>query len=140
MTRFFVADDKQKQRDQILWAIKTAGFDPRGAAVADSDVAAERLIEESTRPFDVAVIDLCLISNGLDDRGVDVIRLLRARYPECYIFAVSGYRDVERAARAELAGASEFISFDWPGIDGVQLLANKLAIRRALKVLDAAPA
>src|SRR5262245_51615014 len=139
MTRFFVVDDRKERRDQFLWAIRRAGFDTSRAVVVGSDTEAERSVEESTEPFDLAVVDLCLVSDGKDDRGIDIIRSLRARYPECYIFAVSGYRDVDRAARARKAGASEFISFDWPGIDGVQLLVYKLGIHRALNALDDAP-
>src|SRR5688500_3709679 len=101
MARILVVDDERGIRDFLHDALTDTG--PDVADAADVDEAMLRLEEQ---PFEVVVVDL----NMPGERGgLDVLRRVRAEWPETQVVVLTAHGTVETAVEAMRLGAFDFL-------------------------------
>lgn len=126
MSKLLVVDDTATQRRGVVGAAQEAGYR------ADEIVCPESWEDAVTRvtydgPFDAAVVDIDLW--GRWDGGVDIIRELHRRQPDCRIVALTLTRG-ELGPRANRAGATAF-HYIWNDPDWSSALTSRLGDFRA---------
>src|ERR1700693_5533436 len=123
MVRLLVVHDDGGQRPSIVDAALAAHIDRRQIRTVESWEEAEGALLE---PFDLAVIDIDLW--GRDEGGIELIRRLHDRQPDCKIIALTSQRGGDVGACALEEGAREFIFTKWKHINWVQLLEEQLKL------------
>lgn len=90
--RVLVVDDEPAILSYLAEFLRKLNFDP--VTAADRDEALKVIDDSKQTGFDYAVVDLVLGS----DSGVELVKLLTARYPRLRVLLISGYADamVER--------------------------------------------
>ena len=71
---------------------------------AEDGLNAIRVMEQ--RPFDVVLLDLRM--PGLD--GMDVLKTIKERWPDCEVVVITGYATIETAKEAVRLGAHNYIA------------------------------
>ena len=97
-----VVDDEADIRKTIADTLEDEGYRCRSAA---DTVAALELIEER-RPH-LVILDIWLRENDRD--GLELLKILKARYPEIPVVMISGHGTIETAVKAIKLGAYEFV-------------------------------
>jgi DNA-binding response OmpR family regulator len=116
--RMLVADDDPSVAITLQAILEQEGHSARAATSAEE---ARRLIH--TQPFDVALLDL-----RLDDAdGIELLKDLRERQPDCLAIMLTGYASLETAVRAIRFGAYDYL------MKPCDLDELKLTIARALE-------
>jgi CheY-like chemotaxis protein len=129
MVRMLVVDNEEIQLRRVLAAADVAGIDSSMITIATSPNQARELVDQAgLTSFDLAVVDLSLVTHSDDEAGVDLIRWLHSVNRYCYIIALTLSRGNAGLTRALQAGANDFISLSWPDINGFELLAQKLSV------------
>jgi DNA-binding NtrC family response regulator len=123
-----LVEDEPRLRDMLLRAVTDMGFEPHGAASAES---ALRAMEE--RPFEVVVLDLTL--PGMN--GMELFERLRARDPALQVIVLTGFGDMGAAQRAIHLDAVEFLTKPCPLGDLEAALERARARRQKLASQDA---
>ena len=97
-----VVDDEADIRKTIADTLEDEGYRCRSAA---DTVAALELIEER-RPH-LVILDIWLRENDRD--GLELLKILKAQYPEIPVVMISGHGTIETAVKAIKLGAYEFV-------------------------------
>jgi CheY-like chemotaxis protein len=129
MPNILIVDDTEEQQIEIRNQARKAGYLDDEIEVVGRKAEADRLIASQT--FPVAVIDLCLAGGEDDDPslGLELIRSLRDRQPNCRIVGLTRLA-YDRGVDVIDSGADDFIYTGWPRIAWTELLKNKLALWR----------
>jgi DNA-binding NarL/FixJ family response regulator len=102
MKTLLIVEDDRLLRDSLVSETRTMSPDWEVLS-ADSVAAAQDLIQ--ARTLDAVFLDL-----GLPDGdGVQLIRLLRARQPQCEVLVITVFADEQRVINSLEAGASGYI-------------------------------
>lgn len=125
MPRILVVDDEDDMRDDIVVAVRDAV--PQAERVEVRSMT-DALAEAQKGAFDLAVVDLSLLGQGLDEQGVDLIRWLHIHQPACKSIAVTSTRGNDGGKRALQAGAADFVNRLWVEFNWIELL--KSTVRR----------
>ena len=97
-----VVDDEADIRKTIADTLEDEGYRCRAAA---DTVAALELIEER-RP-QLVILDIWLRETDRD--GLELLKILKAQYPEIPVVMISGHGTIETAVKAIKLGAYEFV-------------------------------
>jgi len=97
-----VVDDESDIRELIAGILEDEGFDARTAADAD-----EALAELEARCPALVILDIWLQDSRLD--GLQLLDLMKKRYPDLPVVVISGHGNIETAVTAIKRGASDFI-------------------------------
>ena len=115
-----IVDDEEVVRRAHLRSLEQTGC---RAQAAESGDEAIRVMEE--RPFDVVLLDLRM--PGLD--GMDVLKTIKGRWPECEVVVITGYPTIESAKEAVRLGAFNYIVKP-VGPDDVVKAANDAMVQK----------
>ena len=110
-----IVDDEEVVRRAHLRSLEHSGCDAR---VAEDGDEAIRVMEQS--PADVILLDLRM--PGLD--GMDVLKTIKTRWPDCEVVVITGYPTIESAKEAVRLGACNYIAKP-VGPDDVVKAANE---------------
>ena len=124
-----IVDDEEVVRRAHLRSLEQTGC---RAQAAESGDEALRVMEE--RPFDVVLLDLRM--PGLD--GMDVLKTIKERWPECEVVVITGYPTIESAKEAVRLGAYNYIAKP-VGPDDVVKAANDAMIQKRWTLHSAHP-
>jgi DNA-binding NtrC family response regulator len=116
--RILVVDDDPLSLKCLVEAVAELGYDVLQAATA-----AEALERTGASSPDVVMIDVHKNGSGLD--GIDLVRGLRARYPEMLSIAVAAEDAVESAVQAMRSGAADVLMKPWTP-DGIEFVIDRL--------------
>ena len=97
-----IVDDEKDIRDLMAGILVDEGYSPRTAS--DSDAA---LREITSRCPSLVLLDVWLQGSRLD--GLEVLNVLRERYPELPVIIISGHGNIETAVSAIRNGAYDYI-------------------------------
>jgi len=126
--RILVVDDEDLTVRAINRVLARCG----AIVVSRNSVAEARVvIEEGAMPFDAAVVDYQLLN---DDRGTEILELLRSGSYPCCTMMITGSHDPENGRRAFQAGAEDFLLKPFPVpdfIDVLESLVERTMHRRA---------
>jgi len=101
MTRLLIVDDEKVQRESL------AGFLARqGYAVATADSAQTALAHMYNHPVDIVLSDYKMPYMT----GADLLKEVKARYPNVIIILITAYGTVDIAVQAMKAGAWDFLT------------------------------
>jgi DNA-binding NtrC family response regulator len=98
--RVLIVEDERRLRDMLLISVRDMGWDPAGAASAES---ALRLLDQS--PFAIAVVDLNL--PGMD--GLELCERIRQRSRTMQFIVLTGFGNLDFARRAIRVEATDFL-------------------------------
>jgi DNA-binding NtrC family response regulator len=118
-----IVDDERSIREACREVAQALGFT---AFAADSAEHAYRLID--TQAFDVVLLDLRLPGAG----GLDALRRIKDRRPECVVIVVTGYGTVQSAVQAMKHGAYDYVTKPF-SLDELKLLLDRVASHLRLK-------
>ena len=96
-----IVDDEEVVRRSHLRSLAVTGCH---AEAAENGEQALRCMEQ--RPFDVVLLDLRM--PGLD--GMDVLRMIKQRWPDSEVVVITGYPSIESAKEAVRLGAQNYIA------------------------------
>jgi DNA-binding NtrC family response regulator len=96
-----IVDDEEVVRRSFSRVLDGAHW--RTASAAGAEQALSALARE---PFDVVLLDLRM--PGAD--GIEVLKAIKARWPESEVVVVTGYPSVETAKEAVRLGACDYLS------------------------------
>ncbi|RMF08771.1 MAG: sigma-54-dependent Fis family transcriptional regulator [Alphaproteobacteria bacterium] len=97
-----VIDDEADIRDLVSGILADEGYHTRSAA--DSDTA---LAEMDTRRPSLVVLDIWLQGSRLD--GLELLELIKEKYPDLPVIIISGHGTIETAVAAIKKGAYDFV-------------------------------
>ncbi|MES2644344.1 MAG: sigma-54 dependent transcriptional regulator [Myxococcota bacterium] len=124
MSRVLVADDEEGVRSFLADALSLDGHEV--VEVADGLQALEALGREA---FHVLVTDLKM--PGMD--GIELLRRVRAEFPEVEVILLTAYGTVDRAVEAMKLGAVDFLQKPLSGPAELRVLVRRASERRHLR-------
>ncbi|MCI0469411.1 MAG: sigma-54 dependent transcriptional regulator, partial [Nitrospirae bacterium] len=101
MMRILIVEDKKSMADMLTDFFGSEGFDAR-AVYTVRDASSTILKDE----FNAVITDLMLP----DGSGMDVLRLVKTRYPFIPVIVMTAYGSIETAVKAVKEGAYDFIT------------------------------
>ncbi|MBT8048468.1 MAG: response regulator [Xanthomonadales bacterium] len=96
-----IVDDEEVVRHSHLRSLADTGC---YTETAEDGHKALHVMEQ--HPFDVVLLDLSM--PGLD--GMDVLKTIKNRWPECEVVVITGYPTIESAKEAVRLGANNYIA------------------------------
>ncbi len=96
-----IVDDEEVVRRSHLRSLASVGCNAQ--ATGDGQEAL-RVMEQ--HPFDVILLDLRM--PGLD--GMDVLKTIKERWPECEVVVITGYPTIESAKESVRLGAFNYLA------------------------------
>jgi len=127
--RILVVDDDESLRWVTQAQLQQSGYDVAAAADAPSALAQIR-----NAPPDLVITDLKM--PGMS--GLDLLKAIRAEYPEIIVIMATAFGTVENAVEAMKAGAYDYITKP-VNVDELQLIVNRglehLDLREEVRVL-----
>jgi DNA-binding NtrC family response regulator len=96
-----IVDDEEVVRHSHLRSLAGTGCH---AQAAEDGQQAIRVMEQ--HPFDVVLLDLRM--PGLD--GMDVLKIIKERWPDSEVVVITGYPTIESAKEAVRLGAQNYIT------------------------------
>ncbi len=96
-----IVDDEEVVRHSHLRSLADTGC---YTEAAEDGNTALHVMEQ--HPFDVVLLDLSM--PGLD--GMDVLKTIKNRWPECEVVVITGYPTIESAKEAVRLGANNYIA------------------------------
>ena len=99
--RILAVDDSPDTLDALLQNLKAEGYD-----AVSAPGAAEALALLEREAFDTVITDMKM--PGMS--GMDLIKVVRERYPDVEIMMITGYATIEGAVEAVKTGAEEYLS------------------------------
>ena len=100
MSSILIVDDEEGIRQVLSDCLRDEGY--RIAAAGDG-FEALRLLE--SEPVDLVILDVWLPNMG----GIDVLRKIKADYPEIEVIVISGHGNINLAVQAVKTGAFDFL-------------------------------
>jgi DNA-binding NtrC family response regulator len=120
--RVLLVEDESRLRDMLLRALSEMGLEPAGAGSAEQ---AQRVMEH--RPAPVVIVDLNLPAAS----GLDLLRILRDRWPATQAIILTGFGDLDAARQAIRLDVVDFLTK--PCALGDLEIALSRAFQRLLK-------
>jgi DNA-binding NtrC family response regulator len=120
--RVLLVEDESRLRDMLLRALAEMGLEPAGAGSAEQ---AQRVMEH--RPAPVVIVDLNLPAAS----GLDLLRILRDRWPATQAIILTGFGDLDAARQAIRLDVVDFLTK--PCALGDLEIALSRAFQRLLK-------
>lgn len=96
-----IVDDEEVVRRSHLRSLADTGCE---TGTAEDGQQAIRVMER--HPYDVVLLDLRM--PGLD--GMEVLRTLKERWPDCEVVVITGYPTIESAKEAVRLGAHDYLA------------------------------
>jgi DNA-binding NtrC family response regulator len=96
-----LVEDEPRLRTMLLRALREMGIDPAGAESAEQ---ALRVMEQQVYP--VLIVDLNLPGAG----GLDLLRIVRQRWPDVQAIILTGFGDLEAAREAIRLEVVDFLT------------------------------
>jgi DNA-binding NtrC family response regulator len=96
-----IVDDEEVVRRSHLRSLAETGCHTE---TAEDGIKAIHVMEQ--HPFDVVLLDLRM--PGLD--GMDVLKTIKQRWPECEVVVITGYASIETAKEAVRLGAQNYLA------------------------------
>lgn len=121
MTRILVIDDEPLVREVMLEMLEHAGYEAIGAVTAD-----EALRVLTSQPVSLIVSDM--IMPGLS--GIDLLELVRARWPSVPVILVTGASTRDNVGEALARGADAVILKPFSHAEFCDAVAAALGSRR----------
>jgi len=131
MEKLLVVDDDEARLKKIVRVAESVQFKTDNIQIAVGLADAIELIDGTDLRYDFAIIDLILTA-WPEKEGLDVIKLLRAKFPNCKIIALTAHGGTALGIEAMSAGADDFISTQWEQINWYSLLQHRLQLWRGL--------
>jgi DNA-binding NarL/FixJ family response regulator len=103
MYNVLIADDHAVVRAGLRQFLEESG---RRAGVAEADTGQHAMDLLRTKPFDLLILDINMPGRG----GLDILRNVRASFPETRVLIVSGFPEQQYAVNVRKAGASGYLS------------------------------
>jgi len=101
MAKVLIVDDEEVVRLSHLRSLQSANCN---AKVAEDGLKAIQVMEEQA--FDVILLDLRM--PNLD--GMEVLKTIKKRWPDCEVVVITGYPTIESAKEAVRLGAQNYIA------------------------------
>jgi DNA-binding NtrC family response regulator len=129
-----IVDDEEVVRLSLLRSLLGANCN---AQVAESGNEALRVMEQ--HPFDVILLDLRM--PDLD--GMDVLKIIKDRWPDSEVVIITGYPSIESAKEAVRLGAYDYLTKPVGPVDIIKaandaIVQKRWALRSNLKNREAA--
>ena len=120
--RILIADDEPLIRKSLYEALRIEGYEAEMAS--DGEEAWEKI---ETTPVDIVIADIKMPKLS----GIDLLKRLKAKYPEFPVILITGYGTIEQAVEAMRLGASDYITK--PIMDGeIKIVIKKLLEQKRL--------
>jgi len=119
--RILVVDDEAGMREFLQIMLEKEGY-----AVATAGGLAEAMGTFDLAPFDLVLTDLKMPGGS----GLDVLKAVHTRDPECIVYMMTAYGDAESAVEAMKLGAYDYLSKPFKVDEVKLLLRNGLETRR----------
>jgi DNA-binding NtrC family response regulator len=104
--KILVVDDEVMMRNLILRILESEGY--QLTLVSSGEDALHRLASEK---FDLFLIDMKMP----DTNGYDLLKTVKARWPDMAVVVMTGYGDATAVKEALLLGADEYLSKPFKG-------------------------
>ena len=125
MNRILIVDDDPEQQKDIQRAARLAGFAGRQLVTVGTVQEALEALDES---FSLALVDIMLTPSEAEE-GVDLIREIKKRQPDCVVLAITTKAPMQSGSRALPAGASDFVpSNRSPSNEWVAFLSSRIEL------------
>ncbi|WP_220359439.1 response regulator [Alkalilimnicola ehrlichii] len=125
-----VVDDEPEVCTFFRRLLSRNGYD---VTTALNQIEAEEALERGA--FSAALVDLKLP----DTDGITLLRLIKARQPDCEVILMTGYSTVRTAVQAVRLGAYEYLEKPFDDIGEIEALVAKASARRNARVRRPAP-
>lgn len=125
--RVLVIDDEPGLRQMLLFSLQKRGYEVLSAANG-----AEALALAAEQPVDVAICDVMMPGQS----GIEVLTILKSRYPSMEIIIATGYATLESAIDAMKNGAFDYITKPYRMSHLCTLLEKALERRQLLARVD----
>lgn len=100
-TKVLVVDDNEVVRLSLLRSLKSAN---RSVRLASGGGEAIRMLEQEA--FDIVLLDLRMPEMD----GLEFLKILKQRWPECEAIVITGYPTIETAVEALRLGAFNYLA------------------------------
>lgn len=120
--RILVMDDEESMRDSCRQALSRGAS--RVEVAGDGRTGLEILEKEA---FDLVILDLKM--PGLS--GMDILNIIKEKYPEIVVIVITGYATVESAVEAMKCGAYDFLPKPFTP-DGLRQIVGRALERKEL--------
>lgn len=124
MSRILVIDDEQGIREVLSGILEDEGYQ---IFSAEDGIEGLRLLK--TEPIDVVLLDVWLPNMG----GIDVLKQIKATYPETQVIIISGHGNIDLAVKAVKLGAFDFMEKPLSLERVVTLVRNALEMEQLKK-------
>lgn len=118
--KILIVDDEEVVRHSHLRSLANTGCTTRVAE--DGKTALDVMAQD---PFDVVLLDLRM--PGID--GMDVLKTIKYRWPDCEVVVITGYPSIESAKQAVKLGAFDYLAKP-VGPDEVIKAANDAMVQK----------
>ncbi|MHC1744816.1 MAG: sigma-54-dependent transcriptional regulator [Syntrophobacteraceae bacterium] len=98
--RILIVDDELIIRESLLGWLKKSGHELRAA---EGGQTALKMMEEAY--FDLVFLDVMMPDVG----GLDILKTIRARYPDVMVVMITAFGSVENAVQAMKLGANDYL-------------------------------
>ena len=98
--KILVVDDEETVCNSVNKILSRRGYDVTRALTVDDAV---KLIREMT--FDLVITDMMIPGTG----GMELLQIIRDRYPELEVILITGYASIESAVKATKLGAAAYL-------------------------------
>jgi two-component system response regulator PilR (NtrC family) len=119
--RILVVDDEAGMREFLQIMLEKEGY-----VVATAGSVSEAVTAFDSKVFDLVLTDLKMPGGS----GLDLLRAVKARDPECVVYMMTAYGDAESAVEAMKRGAYDYLSKPFKVEEVKLLLRNGLETRR----------
>jgi two-component system, NtrC family, nitrogen regulation response regulator NtrX len=124
MSKILVIDDEQGIREVLAGILEDEGYE-----VFTSEDGIEGLTLLKTEPIDLVLLDVWLPNMG----GIDVLKQIKATYPETQVIIISGHGNIDLAVKAVKLGAFDFMEKPLSLERVVTLVRNAIAMEELKK-------
>jgi len=127
---FLIVDDEQEVCNFFSYLLKQKGY---RVITANSGTEAMEIIAENH--FNTALVDLKLP----DANGLDILKAIKGRQPDCEVIIITGYSTVKSAVEAIQLGALDYVEKPFVDINEMEALLDKsLTVRPVSEELSKA--
>lgn len=126
MKRVLVVDDEVEVTSFFQYFLEPKNCT---VTVANSGREAEKLLFQNTAAFHLALIDLKMP----DADGLELLAKIKAKYPACEIFIMTGYSTVKSAVSAIQLGARDYLEKPFDNLDHLEKMFDSILLNTSMK-------